>query len=314
MHISEITTKDLLMVGSKALYLSNLNKGLESYGAKIPETFVIPSKFYLSFIEGHLENVISSAMTNIEESNYDSKTLKKESNIIREEIAKSPLSTELLLYIQNIYLKLNKLNVLFAVRSSSTAEDLDNNSFAGQYDSFLNLTDNQEIITSVKLVYASLYSERAIRYRRALNIEDLTMPVIIQEMIDSDESVSGVAFSCDIIDDEPNTMFVSSTYGMCEMIVNGMVTPDEYFLDTKTLEIKEKILGFKNKTMTRKEGIKETSNSKKEVFSLSDEVLKEVSSSILKIRDYFSKEMDVEWVISNEGVIYIVQSRPITTR
>jgi len=313
MHLSQIKQNDLELVGSKALYLSKLFYILEDINASVPETYVLPSTFYLNFINGEITNVINESMNKIEASNYETTVVCKYSEIIRNEIMNTSLSNETLEYIEKIYNELMSSTTCLAVRSSSSSEDLDDYSFAGQYDSFLNVSSLEAVIESVKLIYASLYSERAIKYRSKINLDKvLTMPVVIQEMIVNDNGSSGVLFTDDIDDDYTNSMLITSTYGMCEMIVSGKVTPDEYIVSKNNFEVLEKELGFKDHIMTKEFGIIETPLNKKEEYSLSDALLRLVSETALHIDIAFSKRMDIEWVINDHGDLYIVQSRPLT--
>lgn len=316
MHISQISKNDLDSVGSKALYLSKLVSVLKDSNAFVPNTYVLPSDLYLGFIKGSIEETISKEMNEIIKSNYQVTQLSVHSEIIKNAIMSVPLPDESLKYIKGIYNTLMESDSVscLAIRSSSSSEDLEDHSFAGKYDSFLNIDSFDEVINAIKLVYASLYSVRAILYRNKikLNIEKLSMPVIIQEMIVNNEGVSGVAFSSDIYEDDSETVYLSSTYGMCEMIVNGKVTPDEYWVNKESINVTDKQLGFKDHTMTKEGGIFNTLEEKKVCYSLSDSLVEKVALMSICIENAFDKPMDIEWVITDNKELYVVQSRPLT--
>jgi len=214
-----------------------------------------------------------------------------------------------------------------AVRSSATAEDLPDASFAGQQDTFLNVQGATQLLDAVKRCWASLWSERAIAYRRNQNIDDskIAMSVVVQKMIDSE--VSGVMFTVNPQETEggrkcPPTggirgglkaeggMVIESSFGLGEAIVSGKVSPDHFVVDRNSLDIIEKIVSRKQFMITQ-DGEVETPESKQTQSSLNDEQIKNLAQWGIEIERFYSAPQDIEWAFA-EGNFYILQARPIT--
>lgn len=219
-----------------------------------------------------------------------------------------------------------------AVRSSATAEDLPTASFAGQQETFLNIHGSQELITACKKCFASLFTDRAIIYRREKGFDHfkVALSIGIQKMVRSDKASSGVAFSLDTETGFKDVIVIDSSYGLGEAIVQGLVTPDEFILHKPTLQqgfksIIQKKLGDKKVKVVYSQassaGVKQVPIPKKDYyqFSLTDDEVLSLARMVMTIEDYYSEKnkrwmpMDVEWAKDGQdNKIYIVQARPET--
>jgi pyruvate, water dikinase len=212
-------------------------------------------------------------------------------------------------------LKHGKESIFVAVRSSATTEDLDDASFAGQQETYLNVKGNDELLEKVKKVFASLFTARAIYYRkkRGFSKEKFALSVIVQKMIDSEKS--GVMFSINPIK-QNNNIIIEAVYGLGEGIVSGQIKPDTYEI-SKSLEIMDKKIANKKIALTRNsQGEIEQVSLKPEISKsqvLEEGEIKSLANLAIKIEDHYGKPQDIEFAIES-GEIYIVQSRPITTK
>jgi pyruvate,water dikinase len=313
MNLQDIQQDDLNLVGSKAYSLSKMYNELKNKNVEVPDGFVVTTQSFNDFISFNninklIENEMSIINSNIDDFHIVELSAKK----IQQKILSGNFDELLNNNILNSFLNLK--SDIVAVRSSSTAEDLNNASFAGQYDSMLNVTSNN-LLESIKAVFASLYNVRAILYRHSINMtsDNLEMAVLIQSMIQNEDGSAGVAFGIDIDDDNPDIFYISSTYGMGEMIVNGMVISDEIKINKSDLSILESTIGQKSEKMIKSNIIVEVEESKQEVLSLSVDNINQLSKTLLIIENFYNKPMDVEWVIDNDDRLYILQARPITT-
>lgn len=201
-----------------------------------------------------------------------------------------------------------------AVRSSAVAEDSKTASWAGQLESYLNTTRSQ-LIDNIRLCWNSIKSERALSYaaQQDLNEDDLVVAVVVQKMVDSYSS--GVMFTANPVTGNRDELMVESGFGLGEMLVQGMITPDNFIVDGKTFEIKSKDIQTQETMLVYQEGEnKEVSvpEDKRFLPSLTDEQVVELVSLGKKIEDHYKAPQDIEWALENNK-FYIVQSRPITT-
>lgn len=266
-----------VLIGMKAY---NLNKLLQ-FGFNVPSGFCITSEVY------H-EHLNKSGIDKIEINN--SLSAEEKINILnkkREKIINSPLNGNLKQEIEEHFHLLGSKSV--AVRSSCTAEDLQKNSFAGQYDTFLGITTVEDCILSIKKCWASLWNERVFLYREKykINHSEASMAVIVQTLIKAD--FSGVLFTIDPVKGQKNRIVLEYCQGQGENLVSGRVTPERIIIDKKNLKIIEE---------TKRE--------------FSEELLKKLVEDSLKIEGYFNSPQDIEWDIKNEE-IYFLQSRPVST-
>lgn len=289
---------------------------LVSFDIRVPPGFVITSKAYYYFIS---YNNIHEKINNILVQEKDSEVA---SSKIKEIILSSPIPKDLEEAILSTYDELvNKIGkeILVAVRSSATAEDLANASFAGQQDTFLNVRRN-ELLNKVKEVWASLFNARAIEYRLAKGIDStkVGIAVIIQKMVNSRSA--GVMFTLHPATGDTNYIVIESSWGLGETVVGGKVTPDEIVIEKSTLKIVEKKTSHKNikifydpKENTNKEV---TLGKEADELSINDNEAIELAKLALKIEKHYERAMDIEWAIDSDlsfpDNVFIVQARPET--
>jgi pyruvate,water dikinase len=344
--LTEVGSQDRLLVGGKAAGLGELVKA----GIPVPPGFVITSEAYKMFIEetgigAYIKNVLDELVQTGSPKEYE-----KASELIRSKFVRTPMPHALREEIIKAYRKLGEMiglpNPRVAVRSSATAEDLPEASFAGQQDTYLNVVGEEELIEHVKRVWASLWTARALSYRDSLNIEheSALMAVVVQKMVNSRSS--GVLFTVHPVTGERGKIVIESAWGLGEYVVAGHVTPDQYIVDKNTLEIierrirrKEVALFYDSESGSNVE-VKlpddpnkldelvgkvssELVNALKkfgvasETPSLSEDEAKRLAELGLKIENYFGKPMDIEWAIDMDiappANMFIVQARPVTT-
>lgn len=200
-----------------------------------------------------------------------------------------------------------------AVRSSAVAEDSSTSSWAGQLETYLNVT-RENLIENILKCWNSIKSEKALSYaaQQKINEDQLSVAVVVQKMVDSE--VSGVMFTVNPINKNTNKIMIEAGFGLGEMVVQGKIIPNNFIVDKKTLEIKNKNIQTQETMLICKDGQNQeisVSDEKKDQSALSDAQIKELSSLGKKIENYFGKPQDVEWALEN-GKFYILQSRPIT--
>lgn len=202
-----------------------------------------------------------------------------------------------------------------AVRSSAIAEDSSQASWAGQLETYLN-TSREDLIENIKKCWNSIKSERALNYAAGqdLTADQLTVAVVIQKMIES--KVSGVMFSVNPISKNTNQIMIEGGYGLGEMLVQGLITPDNFIVDKKNLEIMERNIDIQETMLIFKDG-KNTEvpvrDDLKDKQVVSDEIIKQLAGLAIKIENHYGIPQDIEWAIDRENKIWILQSRPITT-
>jgi pyruvate,water dikinase len=278
---NELKKEDIPFVGGKG---ANLGELYDKF--PVPRGFCITVNAYQRFmvrtmIEAKVHGMLDRI--NVE----DTEQLEKTSKKIRDLILKQKFPTELKQEIINNYEKLNNKKV--AVRSSATAEDLPQASFAGQQDTYLDIEGNNNVIEAVQKCWASLFTARAIYYReeKKFRHRDVLICVVIQEMVDAE--YAGVMFTVDPVNKK--FILIEVVEGLGEKLVSGAVTPNTYFMNKKTHEIEQESGDMK---FDRK-------------------ILKNISKLGEKIEDHYKKPQDIEFAVDNKGKIFIVQSRPITT-
>ena len=322
---------DINQVGGKNASLGEMITNLSKSGVKVPNGFAITTDAYTLFIkEAGLESTISDQLAELNEDNLNDLAIASKS--IRSLILKAPLPTVIIEEITSAISSFDGAtsDTSYAVRSSATAEDLPEASFAGQQESLLNVTGIDSIIEAVKQVYASLYNERAISYRihQGFDHSSVGLSVGIQQMVRSDLAQSGVMFTLDTESGFDQVVFITSTFGLGETIVQGAVNPDEFYVYKELLRankpsILRRNLGAKAIKMTyadisNGEGTVETSRvdrNERLTFSISDTDVEELARIALKIEDHYKRPMDIEWAkdgLTNE--IYVVQARPETVK
>ncbi|MCL4418156.1 MAG: phosphoenolpyruvate synthase [Actinobacteria bacterium] len=309
---SEIRKEDVALVGGKGANLGEMTNA----GFPVPPGFVITSNAYYDFIRENDLNIKIKhllATTNFE----DSKSLEQVSLHIKKLITNGKLSDGL---IKEIIASYNKLggpfnHALVAVRSSATAEDLINASFAGQQETFLNVKGDAVLIEKIKEGWASLYDGRAIYYRHQQKYDNVKIGIalVVQKMVESDKS--GIMFTIDPVTNDKSKITIEAIYGLGELIVQGAVTPDHYEVEKKELKLLSKKISFQNRSLIKK-GInnKEVKLSKKQGSKqkLSEKEILSLARLGKEIEKHYYFPQDIEWAIE-KNKIYIVQTRSVTT-
>lgn len=291
---------------------------LVSFDIRVPPGFVITSKAYTYFIQyNNLEEKIKSLLNSNEDSFHIS-------DKIRELIISSSLPKDLEEMILSAYDELVKKvgkEVLVAVRSSATAEDIESASFAGQQETYLNVS-RKELIDRVKRVWASLYTARAIEYRKSKGIDSASvkMAVIVQKMVNSRSA--GVMFTLHPANGDRNYIVIESSWGLGEAVVGGKVTPDEIVIEKSSLKIVEKRVSHKtlkivyNPEKGQNEQVDISNLPEADQISISDGEAIELAKLALKIEEHYERPMDIEWAIDADlkfpDNVFIVQARPET--
>ncbi|MDT7872448.1 pyruvate, water dikinase [Stygiolobus sp. CP850M] len=306
--------KDMFSVaGGKGANLGELI----AFGIRVPPGFVITSNAYKYFIEyNNLKEKIKEVLE--KESDEESASEK-----IRSLILSALVPKDLEESIYKGYDSLSKMvgkEVLVAVRSSATAEDIGEASFAGQQDTYLNVS-RSELIEAVKKVWASLYAARAISYRKAKSIDQLniSMAVVVQKMVNSRSA--GVMFTLHPSTGDRNYIVIESSWGLGESVVGGKVTPDEVVIEKSSLKIVERRLSHKTSKIVydpvaRKNKTVQLTGEEADTMSINDEEAIELAKLALKIEEHYGRPMDIEWAIDSDlkfpDNVFIVQARPET--
>ena len=324
---------DVESVGGKNASLGEMISQLADAGVRVPGGFATTAHAFRSFLHfNQLTGRIAERLNglNVE----DVKALTKCGEEIRQWIETAPLQAELELAIREAYQALegdSTTGISVAVRSSATAEDLPDASFAGQQESFLNVLGIDEVLLKVRQVFASLYNDRAIAYRVHQGFEhvDVALSAGVQRMVRSDEGSSGVMFTMDTESGFDQVVFITSAYGLGETVVQGAVNPDEFYVHKPMLRqgkqaIVRRQLGsklirmaFATASQVGEAAVKtlETEAEKRHRFSLRDEQVMELARYALIIEDHYQRPMDIEWGLDGlDGRLYILQARPETVK
>ena len=329
--LKDVDMSDVERVGGKNASLGEMISGLNSQGVRVPGGFATTAKAFESFLDhSDLKNKINELLSNLDITNIQELT--KTGLLIRQWVEEAPFPKDLHQSIVESYKKLTQQlgsDVTFAVRSSATAEDLPEASFAGQQETYLNVSGIDDILIAVRKVYASLYNDRAISYRvhQGFEHEMVSLSAGIQQMVRSDIGSSGVMFTLDTESGFEDVVFITSAYGLGETVVQGSVNPDEFYVHKSTLKsgkpaILSRSLGSKSIKMVYAEGNSNSPVATTEVdsedrlrFSLSDSQIEELAHYAMKIESHYGRAMDIEWALDGvDGKIYIVQARPETVK
>ena len=335
----EINNHDVALVGGKNASLGEMYQKLSGQGINIPYGFAVTAKGYRNFIDAAgIRNKIEEILTGL--NTHDVKDLARRGHRIRETILKVEFPKELEDDIVTAYKKLSgrykSKATDVAVRSSATAEDLPDASFAGQQETYLNIEGEYSILESVKKCMASLFTNRAISYRedKGFNHFDVELSVTVQKMVRSDLASSGVMFSIDTETGFKDAVLINAIYGLGENIVQGIVNPDSYYVFKPTLlegykekdhdkfsykPILSKTVGSKRlKLIYSLEGSESTKNEPvseedKQRFVLTDHEVLVLARWACLIEEHYKLPMDIEWAKDGRsGELYVVQARPET--
>ena len=307
LKFKEIRKHDLPYVGGKGANLG------EMVYAKIPvpDGFVVTAKAYYDFIKA--TSLKKKILTELGDLDYeDSKKLQSSAKNIRTAILAADLPESLIEEIKQAYHQLSGEHDRFvAVRSSATAEDLPDASFAGQQDTYLNIKGWKEVAKHVQKCWASLFTARAVYYRQTNKFSHLKVGIAVpvQLMVQSD--YSGIMFTVNPLTNNQSEVSVEAAYGLGQPVVSGEVNPDQYIVSKKSKKITDKYVAKQTWQLTL---AGETPVSKKyqEKQKLTDKQILEVAKVGMKIEEHYKHPQDIEWGIEN-GKVYIVQSRPVTT-
>ena len=318
----EIGKDDIPVVGGKGANLGELI----SMGLPVPPGFCITASGYDKFIDyAELDEVVKFLMEPLDVDNVDA--LQEVGTAIQNKINQGEIYSELEDEIISAYREFSeKIGVKdpeVAVRSSATAEDLPDASFAGQQDTYLHIRGEEELIKHVRACWASLWTSRAIYYREKQNFDhfDVSLSVVIQKMVNSEKS--GVMFTANPINNSKNEMMINASWGLGEAVVSGIVTPDEYIIDKNTKKVIEKNIATKNYMVVKKEdGVGTVQVNVKDVLGeeavkgecLNDRELQTLIERGLKVEELYGSVQDTEWGFDKDTKeFYFLQSRPITT-
>ena len=326
LSFNEVSASDTPLVGGKNSSLGEMFRRLSRAGILVPDGFAVTAHAYRIFIaRARVRQRIEAVLRGVDGKNV--KKLQESGKIIRRLIIDASLPRDIEADIRKAYRKLSKgdSSLDVAVRSSATAEDLPDASFAGQQETFLNVCGEEELLQSVKKAYASLFTDRAISYRidKGFSKKDIALSVGVQKMVRSDLASSGIMFTLDTESGFPDVIVISSTYGLGENIVQGKVTPDQFIVFKKTLlthgkyAILSRELGSKQLRLRYEEGggTVNTKVSKKERqnFSLRESEVILLARHGMTIERHYKRPMDMEWAKDgHDGKLYIVQARPET--
>lgn len=320
-----ISSKDVPLVGGKNASLGEMYNQLTKKGINIPDGFSLTSSAYKYFSK---ENKIDKKLEKnlLELKKDDISNLQKIGQKARSLILKSKypidLEKEIIITYKELEKKYGK-NISVAVRSSGVAEDQPSASFAGQFETFLNISGEKNLLRAIKQCFASAFNDRVIAYREEKKIDHLKfgLSVGVQKMVRSDLASSGIMFTLDTETGFPNVILINSIWGIGEMIVKGQVTPDEFYVFKPTLNKENKPIIIKNlgrktkKYIYQKNGIKETKVSEKDqsFFSINDEDILILANWAKIIEEHYGIPQDIEWAKDGKTKqLFIVQSRPET--
>ncbi len=323
---------DVEQVGGKNSSLGEMISQLADSGVRVPGGFATTAQAYRDFLaQSGLDDRINAALDALDVD--DVNALAACGAQIRQWIMETPFPTALTVEITEQYQRLvadSTADMSFAVRSSATAEDLPDASFAGQQETFLNIVGLENILHAIKEVFASLYNDRAISYRvhKGFIHADVALSAGVQRMVRSDKGAAGVMFTLDTESGFRDAVFVTSSYGLGETVVQGAVNPDEFYVHKPMLAAGKKAvvrrnigskmikMTFSTEKMAGKSVITEdVEESLRHQFSINDEEVMELARYAMIIEKHYGRPMDIEWGKDGiDGKLYILQARPETVQ
>ena len=327
--LEDLNNEDISLVGGKNASLGEMIRTLKEENVRIPDGFATTAESYRKFLyENQIDEKISLLIGSFVK---EEKTLEEVGRSIRRLFMESHFPENISAEIRQNYRQLSYRykvkEVDVAVRSSATAEDLPTASFAGQQETFLNITGEEELLHACKRCYASLFTDRAISYRTEKGFDHLkvALSVGVQKMVRSDLAGAGVMFSLDTDSGFPRVVMINAGWGLGETVVQGSITPDEYLVFKPLLEIPDKkpvvgiSLGDKAKKMVYSKGgssptkTVDTSHKERSSYVLNNDEIITLARWANAIEKHYGKPMDMEWAKDGQtGDIFIVQARPET--
>lgn len=327
----QLGMNDVARVGGKNASLGEMISNLSGAGVVVPNGFATTAEAFNEFLEqSGLNERIHSILDKLDTN--DIKALGEAGKKIRQWVIETPFQPALQQAIHEAYQKLSGGNgqVSFAVRSSATAEDMPDASFAGQQETFLNVRGIDHIMEAIKHVFASLFNDRAISYRvhQGYDHRGVALSAGIQRMVRSDIAASGVMFSIDTESGFDQVVFITSSFGLGEMVVQGAVNPDEFYVHKPTLKARKpavlrRNIGSKKIQMVYSDSaehgkqtvIVDVAPEKSQSFSITDTEIEALARQAVIIEQHYGRPMDIEWAKDGiDGKLYIVQARPETVQ
>ncbi|MDO8253817.1 phosphoenolpyruvate synthase [Shewanella algae] len=327
----ELGMGDVNKVGGKNASLGEMISNLANAGVQVPGGFATTSHAFNEFLEqSGVNQKIYDILDTLDVD--DVNALAKVGAQIRQWVIETPFQPELEQAIREAYEKLasETQDASFAVRSSATAEDMPDASFAGQQETFLNVKGFEAVLVAIKHVFASLFNDRAISYRvhQGYDHRGVALSAGVQRMVRSDKAASGVMFTMDTESGNKDVVFITSSFGLGEMVVQGAVNPDEFYVHKPTLTAGHKAVVRRNigskliqmvysddASHGKQVKIEDVTKEQRMTFSINDEEVMELAKQAMIIEKHYGRPMDIEWAKDgNDGRLYIVQARPETVR
>lgn len=325
--LARASLADVALVGGKNASLGELIQEMKPLGIEVPDGFATTAAAYWTFVDANgLREKIADQLNK-----YDRRrqTLRQTGQKIRRSIRAGQMPDSLITDVRKAYRDMcsraGKRNAAVAVRSSATAEDLPTASFAGQLESFLNISGEEKLLNTIRLCFASLFTDRAIVYRETHGFDHMAiaLSVGVQHMVRSDKAGAGVMFSVDTESGYPKVVLIDAAWGLGEFVVKGVVDPDEYLVfkpllgSKRLIPILDKAKGAKVRKLVYGQGKATrsvpTTKSERTRFVLSDEEIVRLANWAMAIEKHYGRPMDMEWAKDGEdGKLYIVQARPET--
>jgi pyruvate,water dikinase len=330
--LKDLRMADLEQVGGKNASLGEMMSGLAAAGIRVPGGFATTAQAFREFLSANgLDKRIEERVNKVDTN--DVKALEACGAEVRSWILKASFPSEFEQEIRSKFQALTKLTsreTSFAIRSSATAEDLPEASFAGQQETFLNIRGIDNVLEAIRHVFASLYNDRAISYRvhHGFDHASVALSAAVQQMVRSDLAASGVTFTLDTESGFRDVVFITSAYGLGELLVQGAVNPDEFYVHKPMLDkgrpaIVRRALGSKLQKMVfgksdkagKSTRVVDVPEGERNSFSLKDSEVLELARYAVAIERHYGRPMDIEWAKDGvDGRIYVLQARPETVK
>ncbi|WP_415891480.1 phosphoenolpyruvate synthase [Neptuniibacter sp. PT8_73] len=330
LRLDQVGMNDVERVGGKNASLGEMLQELTGANVKVPNGFATTADAYRDFLtHGGLEDKINAKLKELDTN--DIQALKETGKTVRDWIMEAEFQPELDQAIEAYWADMSADNqdIAVAVRSSATAEDLPDASFAGQQETFLNVRGLANVKHAIKEVFASLYNDRAISYRVHHGFEhsEVALSAGIQRMVRSETGSSGVMFTLDTESGFNHVVFITSAYGLGETVVQGAVNPDEFYVYKPTLKmgapaIIRKTIGSKAIKMVYSEpgsdnpvSTVQVDQAERQQFSIDDNDVQQLAKIAIEIENHYGRPMDIEWAKDGDtGELFVVQARPETVK